>query len=155
MENNPEKCLEKTIAALNKCRWLPFVRKDKVMELFVELSNSWRKDAGEALQREKSRSGKEKRILQAQFDDKLNETFRLSGEVFYEYRNAVLECSKVAFCHVECGAAKYMKCNGLCSKKDEYAKVLVEGMDDFMSDDFDTLLNDKQKEIWEKLMQGK
>ena len=154
-EKTSEECLGKVIEVLNKRKWVPLIRKEKALEMLVGLSISWRADAEKALQLKEECLEDEKRMMLEQLNNERKEDMGALRDVFGEYRNMVLECSKVAFCHVECGTMKYSKCDGICRRRDEYARTLLEGLKDFMSEDFGTLLNDKQREIWEKLMQGK
>lgn len=154
-EKTSEECLGKAIETLNKRKWFPFIRKEEALKMLAGLSTCWRTDAEKALQLKDECLEDEKRMALEQLNNERKEDMDALRGVFGEYRNMVLECSKVAFCHVECGAMKYSKCDGICRRKDEYAKTLLEGMKDFMSEDFGTLLTDKQRKVWEKLMEGK
>lgn len=134
---------------------LPFIRKDKVLELFTAFSKEWEEKAMAVINKEKEDLDNGCRKVKNDLYCEREECFSTVREFVKEYADTVVECSKIAFCFNECGKEKMNKCSGSCRKRDLYVQSLLQGCKSVLSEDFEPMLTEKQRKIWKEIIKEK
>lgn len=134
--------------ALNKRKWFPFIRKGKVLDLFHSQCRKWQDETDAERLKERKDLTDRCRSYKQELDKEREDCYAVVRSLIGEHKRMMVECSKVAYCLGECGAAKMSKCDGSCQRKNRYVQSLKDGVNELTSEDFESMLTKEQVKIW-------